>query len=393
MKFFPKDGKWIPYTIAACTAVVLYVVLAHMGTIFNALGVIWGFILPVVLGAIIAYILNPLAKWLQRKVFYKIKSEKSQWLWSVITALVVLVLVVVLLFMALIPQLANSIMTLVSNIDNYARSINKFLDRITEFLGKHNLDASSFEQSAQNMINDLVDSLPSRLTKIVTASKSLGSNLMSWLLGFVLAIYFLMDKPGQVKGLKRFFHAILPQKSYDGFIRFCTRSDKILVRFISCEILDGLIVGVVNFIFMVICGMPYTVLISVIAGVTNLIPTFGPIIGMVLGGLILVLNKTWYAVVFVIFSFILQTIDGYVVKPRLYGDQLGVSGVLILIAIIVGGRIFGMVGILLGIPFAAIAVFVYDEYVIPKLEARKKAKEGSSEPLPESPEPEELEQL
>lgn len=393
MKLFPKDGKWIPYTIAACTAVVLYVVLAHMGTIFNALGVIWGFILPVVLGAIIAYILNPLAKWLQRKIFYKIKSEKSQWMWSVITALVVLVLVIVLLFMALIPQLANSIMTLVSNIDNYAKSINKFLDRVTDFLGKHNLDASSLEQSVQNMINNLVDSLPSRLTKIVTASKSLGSNLMSWLLGFVLAIYFLMDKSAQTRGLKRFFHAILPQKSYNGFIRFCTRSDKILVRFISCEILDGVIVGVVNFIFMVIFGMPYTVLISVIVGVTNLIPTFGPIIGMVLGGLILVLNKTWYAVAFVIFSFILQTIDGYIIKPRLYGDQLGVSGVLILIAIIVGGRIFGMVGILLGIPFAAIAVFVYDEYLIPRLEARKKAKEGSSEPLPGSAEPEDLEQL
>lgn len=390
MKFFPKDGKWIPYTIAACTAVVLYVVLAHMGSIFKALDTIWGFILPVVLGAIIAYILNPLAKLLQRKVFYKLKNEKNQWMWSVISALVILLVLIVLLFMALIPQIANSIMTLVSNIDNYANSIEKFIGHATDFFAKHNLDASSIETWARNMIENLVDSLPQRLTKIVTASKSLGNNLMTWLLGFVLAIYFLMDKPAQVRGLKRFFHAILPERSYNGFIRFCTRSDKILVRFISCEVIDGVLIGVINFIFMVIFGMPYTVLISVIVGVTNLIPTFGPIIGTVVGGLILVLNNTWQAVAFVVFTMILQTIDGYIIKPRLYGDQLGVSGVLILIAIIVGGRIFGIAGILLGIPFAAIAVFLYDEYVIPKLEARKKAKEGSKEPLPEPPESEQV---
>lgn len=386
MKLFPKDKKWVPYTIAGCVTVTLFVLLSHVGAIFHAFGVIWNFFLPVVLGAIIAYVINPLPKFCERKLFYKMKNERTAWLWSVVVALVVLVLLIVLLFMALIPQVINSIASLVSNFDSYAASVDKFLDRITNLAAKYNLDATALEASAHNMVNNLVDSLPSRLNQLVSASKTLGSNLVTWLLGFVLAVYFLVDKPAQVRGLKRFFHAIFPQKTFDGFVRFCTRSDKILVKFISCEVIDGVIVGIVNFIFMAICGMPYNVLISVIVAVTNLIPTFGPIIGTVIGGLILVLNNPWQALLFVIFTLILQTVDGYIIKPRLYGDQLGVSGVLILIAIIVGGRIFGMVGILLGIPVAAILMFVYDEYVIPKLEMRK----GHNAPVekpPEEPEP------
>lgn len=389
MKLFPSDKKWVPYTIAGCLTVTLFVLLSHIGTIFHALGVIWNFILPVVLGVVIAYVLNPLAKFVERKLFYKMKNERTAWLWSVVVSLVVLVLLIVLLFMALIPQVANSIGSLVSNFDSYAASADKFLDKIADIAAKYNLDATALENSAHNMISNLVDSLPKRLNQIVAASKTFGSNLVTWLLALVLAVYFLVDKPAQVRGLRRFFHAILPEKTFDGFIRFCSRSDKILVKFISCEVIDGVIVGIVNFIFMAICGMPYNVLISVIVGLTNLIPTFGPIIGTVVGGLILVLNNPWQALLFVIFTLILQTIDGYILKPRLYGDQLGVSGVLILIAIIVGGRIFGMVGILLGIPVAAIAMFVYDEYVIPKLEARKGNKKPKEDSAPPSP-PEEL---
>lgn len=372
---------------------MLYLFLSHISGIASALGKMWNFILPVILGAVIAYVLNPLAKLCQRKLFHKLKNERQAWMWSVIVSLVVLLLLIVLLFMALIPQIGNSIGTLISNIDNYAATIDRFLDKITELAAKYNLDATALENSARNMVDNLLDSLPSRLNKVVLASKNLGNGLVTWLLGFILAIYFLMDKPAQIRGLKRFFHAVLPEKTYDGFIRLCARSDKIMVRFIACEVIDGLIIGIVTWLFMVIFKMPYNVLIAVIAGLTNLIPTFGPIIGTVVGGLILVLSNPWDALIYVIFTLVLQTVDGYIIKPRLYGDQLGVSGVLILIAIIVGGRIFGMVGILLGIPFAAIAVFLYDEYLIPKLEKRKTGSAAPAQDVPEQTEKPEQESL
>ena len=118
-------------------------------------------------------------------------------------------------------------------------------------------------------------------------------------------------------------------------------------------------------------GMQYVGMISVVIAVTNLIPTFGPIIGGLIGAFILLLVNPLHALIFIIFTMVLQTLDGYVIKPKLFGNSLGVSGLLILIAIIVGGKMFGVVGILLAIPFAAIIDFVYKDYLLSALEKKK----------------------
>jgi len=125
---------------------------------------------------------------------------------------------------------------------------------------------------------------------------------------------------------------------------------------------------------MLIAGMPFVSVVSVIVGVTNLFPTFGPIVGAVLGSLVLVLVSPRAVIFFLIFTIILQTIDGYVIKPKLFGGALNVSSVLILAAIIVGGKVCGMIGVLLSIPVAAILVYVYNELIIPRLEKRKEEK-------------------
>ena len=122
---------------------------------------------------------------------------------------------------------------------------------------------------------------------------------------------------------------------------------------------------------MSVMGMQYVGMISVVIAVTNLIPTFGPIIGGLIGAFILLLVNPLHALIFIIFTLVLQTLDGYVIKPKLFGNSLGVSGLLILIAIIVGGKMFGVVGILLAIPFAAIIDFVYKDYLLSTLEKKK----------------------
>jgi predicted PurR-regulated permease PerM len=164
---------------------------------------------------------------------------------------------------------------------------------------------------------------------------------------------------------------ILKEKTYKNSGEFFDKCNKILIRYISFDIIDGLIVGVVNAIYMLIAGLPYAVLISVIVGITNLAPTFGPIVGAVIGGFILVLVNPWYALWFLVFTIILQTVDGYILKPRLFGESLGVSPLMILISIILGGRLFGVVGILLAIPFAAIFDFIWKDFILKKLEERK----------------------
>ena len=118
--------------------------------------------------------------------------------------------------------------------------------------------------------------------------------------------------------------------------------------------------------------MQYVGLVSVVVAVTNLIPTFGPIIGAVIGGFVLLLVNPIHALAFLVFTFILQALDGYVIKPKLFGDSLGISSLLILLAVIVGGNMFGVVGILLAIPFAAILDFMYKDYLLVSLEKRRR---------------------
>ena len=205
----------------------------------------------------------------------------------------------------------------------------------------------------------------------MTTSSSIGQGLFDAVIALILAIYFLLDKRRITDGVNKFFALLMKDESYHKWGDFLNRCNDILIRYIGVDVVDGIVVGIVNFLFMIIMGMPYAALISVIVGVTNLAPTFGPIVGAAIGGFILVLINPWQALWFLIFTIILQTIDGYVLKPRLFGESLGVSALMILISIIIGGRLFGVIGILFAIPFAAIIDFVWKDYVIKKLEERK----------------------
>ena len=146
-------------------------------------------------------------------------------------------------------------------------------------------------------------------------------------------------------------------------------------------LLDLLIVGGINAVAMLVLRMPHVGLISIIVGVTNIIPTFGPVIGGAIGALLLLLVNPLFALLFLVITVILQICDGYVIKPRLFGNSLGVSGLVILLAIVTLGKAFGMGGLLLAIPIAAICDFTYREVLLPYLRKRKmqKAKEESEE--------------
>ena len=136
-----------------------------------------------------------------------------------------------------------------------------------------------------------------------------------------------------------------------------------------------MIIGISNAIFMKAAGMPYIVLLSVVVGVANLVPTFGPFVGGTIGAFILVLVNPWYALWFLIFTFLIQTVDGYILKPRMFGDSLGVPAVWVLVSIIVFGRIFGILGVVVSIPLAAILTYMYRSWIMIKLEKRRESNE------------------
>ena len=365
------EKKWVAYTIATCAAVVLYLLLSHLNLLFQGLAAIYGFIFPVVVGLIIAYVLNPMVKFFQRTLFKNTKSSKISRSVSVLITTLIVIILIVILMVALIPQLVNSVIGLFSNLDTYASSLQTFLQSLNKTAASKDVDISSITEMGDNLLSTLTSSMPDNLNSIVNTSYNIGMSVFDGVIGFIMAIYFLLDKERLQAGFKRLMHVITFEKVYRESADFWSRCNSILIRYIGCDLLDGLIVGVANFIFMCIAGMPYQLLISVVVGVTNLAPTFGPILGGVIGSFILVLVNPWYALWFIIFTLILQTCDGYVIKPKLFGGTLGVPAVWILITIIVGGRMFGVWGIMLAIPFAAIFDYVYQDMIWKKLQHHK----------------------
>lgn len=363
-----RSRKWYPYAVALCIAVVLYVVLMHLPAIGGVLGTFGRFFNTVVIGCIVAYLMNPLAMLYERKIFKNLK--KGRWAISVFLAFATLIAAIVLLVLTLVPQLVNSITSFVTNAPEYQNYIHSLLEK---------LGATSLiyvPESADEISDQVIDLLKGYGEDIVAFWTGVLKGLINIVIGAVLAIYLLAAKATFKADAKALLSALLMDDKLSSTLYFIRRCNFILNRYLVFTLLDALIIGVINAIIMLILRMPYVGLISIIAGVTNLIPTFGPVIGAVIGGFILLLVNPVYAVMFIAITLVLQVCDGYIIKPKLFGNSLGVSGLLILLAIVTMGNAFGIGGILLAIPVAAICDFSYREGVLPYLQRRKEKKQA-----------------
>lgn len=365
-----KNNNWYPYTVAACSAVVLSFLLKHMDLLGTFFLFVWKIISPLVAGAIIAYIMDPVARFFEGKSVLKQKKLKIGRNAAVAAASVSIFGSLFLLLAILIPSILSSITSLIGNINDYEKTL-------IEFLKKWGLYNEKWLVSIQLLEGKLKELVPVLTRNFLESSSEKGGVLVNIGMGCILAIYFMLYKKSILPWISGTFKKTMREESYQEFVGFCRRCDTILLKYLSCSLLDALFIGVSNALFMLIFRIPNVALISVLVGVTNLAPTFGPLIGGAIGFIILGLLNPGYGILFLIFTFIIQTLDGYVVKPKLYGDSLGVSSLWILIAIICGGKIFGVVGVLLAIPFAAIVQYLLEEILFPKV--REERKESDEE--------------
>lgn len=369
------NTPWIAYTIATCSAVVLFVVLTHLDVIGKGLHSLGTLVSPIVMAAIIAYILSPLVGAFETYVFKGIRSERVRHDLSTVCALLSFFFVVIILLVALIPQVMSSFVTFVGNFEIYARSMQSLLRRLETAASNMNIDLSGLTASSKDLLNTIRSLLPKNVNHIVSTSINLTLGIFESVIAFILAVYFLTSKDRIKSGFKFLLQAILSVNVYPAAVDFLRRCHNILIRYIIYDLLDGVIIGISNAVFMKAAGMPYTVLLSVVVGVANLVPTFGPFVGGAIGAFILVLVNPWYALWFLIFTFILQTVDGYIIKPRLFGDSFGVPAVWVLVSIIFFGRIFGILGVVISIPLAAILTYMYRSWIVIKLEKRRESNE------------------
>lgn len=372
---------WAAYTVAACSAVILYLLLSNLSEPvaewFQSVGKMLS---PIIWGVAMAYLLNPLVNFFEKKVFKKIKKVRIKHMLSVILSIVSALLVFALLLVLLVPALIDSVTTIVNNADHYVESAQKTIAMISERFGD-NADLNSLVENLDEWVSKLLTMITDNMGTILSKVTNFGSSLVNIGLGVVLAIYFLVDKENILKGINKLRKVCMTGKAYENQTVFLERCHSVFLQYILYSLLDGLIVGASNAIFMACMRMPYIPLVSVVVGVTNLLPTFGPIIGVVVGTVVLIFDKPIMAVWFWIFCAVIQTLDANVIKPKLFHDSLGLPAVMTLISIIIGGKLFGVIGIFLAIPVTVVLRFLYNENFLPWMERNKKKREALLEEI------------
>ena len=386
-----EKNRWTGLTLSLCLAILFYMAVSNLDAIKGSFNTALAIMASVIIGAVIAFIVNPLAMIFDRRLKkHFTKHQRWSWVISSAAALVLVYAVLLGLIVVIAPILVENIKAFVTGIDSYIAQLKALvisLDFSSDIEGK--ILAFIDEQiSVDGVITKYITG-PSGAgaSNLLNSAKDIGVALMDILIGIIFSFYFLIEKTRLTEILGEFFYLVIPDRHFPKFSNIWHRFNAIFTRYIICELVDAFVISFVNAIFMLIMGMPYVVLISLIAGLTNLAPTFGPFAGAAINAILLLLVAPEYVIPFLIFTQILQLIDGYLFKPKLFGEALSVPPFLILTFLVVGGNLWGVPGLLIAIPLAAIISYIYDEIFIPWLRERKKAKknEDNAKPAEEVP--------
>ncbi len=384
------EKPWAAYTFAACFAVLLYLVLSHLPIFFGWIGSLWKLLSPVVTGIIVAYLLNPISDFFEFKVFKKMKKPGAAHLWSVVMTVVCFVLFLAIILVALIPSLIQSVSKLISNWDDYTKKLMALLNRAVEFAASKNIqiDLSNITSWVEDSMSKAVDLLKENVSTILKTLGDVGTSVSNFAIGVLFGVCFLVAEKSLVGILANVRASLFKKERLERNNELWRRCHQVFIRYVGCTLLDALIISLGTLVFALIMRLPYAGLIAVVVGVTNIIPTFGPMIGSAISIFFLILDNPLNALWFFIFSCLWQTVDGMIIKPRLFKGSLGIPAVWTLVLIILGGKIAGMLGIILAIPLGAILAILYQETIEPRLKHRIQKLNAEPETATPPPPPE-----
>lgn len=370
---FESNKKYFTISIYTIVVILIGCVIFRFVTQWSntskLISKLWGTLFPFFMGFLIAYILNPVVSFFQRNISVKLFKNKSASLQrgsAILISYLVMVGFIIVCLRFIIPQLYDSLRELSLMIPDIYKSIMDMFEQYRENSTDMLPDqiAKMIETKTLPKIFELTNNL---LTNIVPmlyeASMSIAKGLFNLFIAFIVSIYMTIDKAILKNAGKRVVLAIFNENFSYRVLRTLKDCHNIFSGFIIGKSIDSLIIGLLAFAAMTILRLPYTVLISVIIGITNMIPYFGPIIGAVPGAFILFIVSPMKCLIFIIMVFILQQFDGLILGPKILGESTGVRPLLILFSITVGGAYFGPLGMFLGVPFFATVQFLIGNWV------------------------------
>ena len=385
-----RDKPYVKWGLTALAvifiSILLVVIFTNLPGFFGMLTALEAILEPLIFGVVIAFLLNPIVRFVDSRLLplleqkTKLKPAHIRNLSraaGIFIGVVVAVLILYAFFSMLLPQLYESVVGIVDNAENYYTSIDRWVTNILE----DNPEIQSYVDTALGKIYDFINNwitttflqdVQKLLTTLTSSVVAIVKSFLNFLIGFVASIYILWSKETFQAQSKKIIVALFSPKGADRIFYLGRNIYRVFNGFVIGKIVDSAIIGVLCYIGILILKMPYPALIATVVGVTNVIPFFGPIIGLVPCAFLILLVNPLQAFYFVIFILVLQQVDGNVIGPKILGNTVGISGFWVLISITVAAGIFGFAGMLLGVPVFAVIYLIISDIVNSALRKKQK---------------------
>ena len=364
-------------------AILLALVILFPGTVFGILGGFLRAVSPVLIGFVIAYLLHPICRFFDTKVLKGLHKKKARPSLSrslaVLLTFLTVAAVIALFIGMVVPQIKASYLDLEGRLDGYLQKVTAFTEGLIRDLVENGgfaalegiVDVEAVLASVEDLVGRSLGLVGTLAGTIVDYSSKIVTVVANIIVSLIFAAYFLLQKEKILGVISYLADLLLPDKLGFGLRKWISYTDKAFGSFIAGKLLNATLITLLNFVVFGLFDIPYYPLIALITGITDMIPYFGPFLGAIPSAFIILIADPIKVIWFVILVLVIQQLDGNIIGPKILGEKVGVDSLLIIVAITVGGGLFGVAGMFLGVPVFTVLQQAVREFVNSRL-ARKR---------------------
>lgn len=379
MKDFHREPKYTTiavYVFLTAAAVTLFGALVNQfPTAWNFLSTIVKYLMPFIYGFGLAFILSPMLRFFERNLRIKWLSGKAKRSVALLETYLFALVLLMLFFVVVIPTLVESITVLAKNISFYTAQMNQAIDSLIKLIPMENIPAEVVD-AIDNIITGVTSFVVSTLMQAITITGRVTAGVIDVVMAVIISIYMLSNKEMLFAQFKKVLYALLPERFVHRMIDVAHDSNVKFSGFIIGKIIDSVIIGILCAAGMLIFKMPFVTLVSLIIGVTNIIPYFGPFIGAIPGVILVFIGGgLGQALGFAVFVLVLQQFDGNILGPAILGQSTGLDAMWVIFAILLFGGLYGFVGMIIGVPLLSVLFGLAKRFMDWRLEKKGMSRE------------------
>lgn len=360
--------------LVVCCSILFFSAVSELDAWITKINEYIGILQPFMIGFVIAYLLNFVLKFYEEKVFSLNKlskmKNKSKRGFGILLTYITAGIILYLFTQFVVPQLVDSIVGLANDIPRYVANLTTLIDDLSKQFNIEEQYLSLAKEKFNEVVTFIINLGANLIPILGNFVMIIASSIWNIILGIIISIYLLIDKEKFFGLGKKITYAIFSEEHANSLVTLTHRSNNTFGRFLSGKIVDSAIIGALTFVIVTAFRMPYTILISVIIGVTNIIPFFGPFLGAIPAAIIILFISPIKAVWFIFIIIVIQQVDGNIIGPKILGDSIGIGAFWILFSVLVAGKLLGLLGMIIGVPVFAIIYFIVKDFVEAKLKKK-----------------------